>query len=280
MLVTVGELIDEAAAILPSGPGLPNPRREARWLLGHVLGRAESSLLAHCEAQVSPADAGRYRDWVQRRARGEPAHYIVGLCPFCQRDFEVTPAVLIPRPETEMLVARALELTLPPGPMILDLGTGSGCVAITLALELPGATVVASDLSLSAGAVARRNASRHGARILMTSGDLGGHFSGGFDLVVANLPYVPIGVLPTLPREILAFEPHVALNGGPDGTALVRRLLCDLPRLLRRGGLAVLEIGAGHAASLTEAISAAGLEELARVSDLARVERLLALQRP
>jgi len=277
--VTVAELLGAASAVLARAAGPAGSGREARFLLARALGRPEAWLLAYPEAPVAEADAARFRAWASRRGAGEPAHYIVGSCPFLGREFIVTPAVLIPRPETELLVEAALALAPPAGTRLLDVGTGSGCLAVTLALALGGRGVTATDRSPAALAVAQRNAARHGARVALACGDLAGHLAGGFDLVVANLPYIPDGEMPALPATVREFEPRLALAGGPDGAALLRRLVADLPRLLAPGGHALLEVGPGHAALLAPEIAAAGLAAMSPVRDVGGVARVVVARR-
>jgi len=277
--VTVAALHAEGAAALAPGAGLPDPAREARWLLAEALGRTEAWVIAHGDDAV-PADAeARFRAWLGRRAAGEPAHYIVGRCPFWGRMFAVTPAVLIPRPETELMVECALRRPPRGGPRVLDVGTGSGCLAVTLALELSGAAVAATDLSPAAVALARRNARALGAAVSFAVGDLAAHLRGPFDLVVANLPYVPAEEIPGLAVEIRGHEPHLALAGGADGADLIRALVADLPRLLAPGGRVLLEMGPRQRAEVAAAVAAAGLVEVHRGLDHAGVERVLVLQR-
>lgn len=276
--MTVRELLAEAAQVLPQREGLPDPGREARWLLARVLERSEAWIWAHPEEPVDATAAGCFRAWVAERAAGQPAHYVVGACPFWGRGFEVRPGVLIPRPETEMLIDYALGLTLPANPRVLDVGTGAGCLAVTLALELPHTRVVATELSPTAIAVARANANRLGARISFVLADLTTSLSGSFDLVLANLPYVPETEIASLAPE-LAWEPHVALAGGADGTDLLRRLVADLPRLLVGGGHALLEHGEGQADLLAPLLADLGLRELSRLRDLSGRDRVLALRR-
>jgi release factor glutamine methyltransferase len=274
----VARALADAAAALAGDAALPDPGREARFLLARLLARPEAWLLAHPEAELDAAGQATFAAWVRRRRAGEPAHYVVGSCPFWGREMLVTPAVLIPRPETELIVERALAGPLA-RPRILDVGTGSGCLAVTLALELPGSRAAATDRSAAALAVARRNAARHGSRLALSCGDLAAHLGGGFDLVVANLPYIPDGEVAGLPRGVRDFEPRAALAGGPDGADLVRRLIADLPRLLVTGGLALLEVGPGHAALLAPEIAAAGLAAEPPITDAAGIPRVLVLRR-
>ncbi|MEP0774905.1 MAG: peptide chain release factor N(5)-glutamine methyltransferase [Acidobacteriota bacterium] len=259
--------------------GLPDPAREARWLLSRAMGVGEAWLLGHREEPPGAAVEATFRAWVERRRRGEPAHHLIGSCPFWGREFVVSPAVLIPRPETELLVATALTLALPPAPRVLDVGTGSGCLAVTIAAEWPRAVVVASDLSLPALAVARANIRRHGVEVRLLAGDLTAALAGPFDLVVANLPYIPEGDLPNLPPEVRDREPRLALAGGADGADLLRRLVAELPRVLGREGHALLEIGPGQAELLAPHWSGAGLARAALHPDATGIPRLLHLRR-
>lgn len=274
----VDETLAAATSALAGAAGLDDPAREARYLLARLLGRPEAWLLAHPEAPLGPAYVTTLADWTARRRAGAPAHYLVGSCPFWGREMAVTPAVLIPRPETELIVERALRLSLPASPRLLDVGTGSGALAVTLALEVGQAAVVASDASLAALALARRNAAAHGARLLLACGDLATHLRGPFDLVVANLPYIPDREMAALPATVREHEPHEALAGGTDGADLLRGLVADLPRLLAPAGAALLEVGPGHATLLERDVAAARLCIAERLPDAGGVERVIALR--
>ncbi len=279
-MTTIADLLDHATALLAPTGSTSQRRAEARFLLARALHRRESWLLAHGDEAVADEVAARFLAWVARRAAGEPAHYIVGTCPFMGREFLVTPAVLIPRPETELVVEAALASDLPPDARILDVGTGSGCIAITLALELPGRLVVATDRSPAALAVARANARRHAAPLHLLAADLAGPLRSTFELVTANLPYVPSEELPTLPPEVRNHEPRLALDGGGDGLGLILALLEALPRLLAQGGRAIFELGDGQADAVGEAARRLGLVERQRVADAAGVARVLVLGSP
>lgn len=222
--------------------------------------------------------AVRFWQWVDRRASGEPAHHLTGSCTFFNRAFTVSPQVLIPRPETELVVQTALGLQLSASARVLDIGTGSGCLAITLAMERPGWRVVAVDRSPAALVMARRNRDRHRAEVALVCADLTSALGVGFDVVVANLPYIPSGRLTELPREV-AHDPRQALDGGVDGLALIRRTVVDLPRVLTPCGGAVLELGEEQVESVADIARLSGLAVARRVRDIGGCERVIVLQR-
>ena len=269
--------------------GSDAPRLEAELLLAHLLDRSRAWLLAHPEARLSPAQQVRYEEMVARRAASEPLPYITGHAPFYGLDFLVSPAVLIPRPETERLVDLALDLTRslceansPPSLTIADVGTGSGCLAVVLARRLPQARLYALDLSPEALALARRNALRHGVadRIRFLTSDLLQALPEPVDLIVANPPYVAEDEWDRLPRSVREHEPRLALAGGPDGLAVIRRLLAQAPAHLRPGGWLLMEMGAGQGeAVLTLAQAAFPTAQIALHPDLAGHQRILAVHR-
>ncbi len=229
--------------------GIPNPRLDAELLLAHTLKCPRIDLYTNHEKRVSEKDLARFKELTLRRAKREPLQYIIGETEFWGLKFKVTPEVLIPRPETELLVEEALK-SAPPVPWILDIGTGSGCVAVAFAKKLPEAHVVATDISREALAIARGNAEAHkiGHCIEFILADIAPwrtFQSEGrtFDLIVSNPPYIPSGEFPTLQPEVRDFEPRKALNGGPDGLDLIRRILQETPSFLKPGGTLLLEIG-------------------------------------
>jgi release factor glutamine methyltransferase len=233
--------------------GADSPRLTAEALLAHVLGLARAQLLARPEHPVRPEEQARFHSLVARAAQGEPLAYLTGRREFHGLDFMVDARVLVPRPETELLVDRALAyLQSQPETAdrhVADVGTGSGCIAVTLAVKCPSARVTALDISEDALAVARLNAERHGVngRVTFSESDLLAsmrYLSSAFQVLCANLPYVPSDELDTLP--VVRHEPRRALDGGPDGLLWVRRLLVDAPRAMKPGGLVLLEIGAGQ----------------------------------
>jgi len=251
------------------------PPAEARLLLGHALGRSAAWLEAHRDDPLSAEAAARISALVTRRADGEPVAYLVGQREFYGRDFAVTPDVLIPRPETELLVELAIAKVGAGGTArILDLGAGSGCVAVTLALELPGARVTAVDVSPAALAVARGNAERLGARVAFFESDW---FAAlplqRFDLIVANPPYVAAGD-PHLAEGDLRFEPPHALTDHADGLAAIRRIVADAPYWLANGGWLLFEHGHDQGAAARGLIEDAGFTEIGQHADLAGIVRV------
>jgi release factor glutamine methyltransferase len=278
VMATVEDLLGAGARQLPQREGIPDPRRESTWLLAHAWGVDELWLRLRPHAQVPGDVTDRFLEWVERRAAGEPAQHLTGSCVFWNRGFTVSPEVLVPRPESELIVRTALELPLSASARVLDVGTGSGCLAITLAAERPEWRVVAVDRSLAALQVARGNRDQHRVEVVLACGDLMSAVSAGFDLVVANLPYIPSDRLAQLPPEV-GCDPRQALDGGADGLLLIRRALADLPRLLTSCGGAVLELGEEQLESVVSAAHAAGLAVARRVRDVGGCDRVIVLQR-
>lgn len=223
-----------------------SPALDARLLLEYVLQASHSYLVAHSEALLPAEQEQHYRQLLARAARREPIPYLTGRAPFYGRDFIVTPAVLIPRPETELLVeAAAAWAGQRPALHLVDVGTGSGCIAVTLARLLPEASVDATDISAEALAVARRNAEQHGvaARIHFHQGHLLEPIGERPDLIVANLPYIADTEWTAVDDTVKWYEPAVALRGGPDGLAQIRALLAQATTRLAPAGAIFLEIG-------------------------------------
>jgi len=277
MALKTSNAVEIGAQTLPKRRGIPDPRREASWLLAQAWGVEEITLRLHPEREVPTEIDDRYRRWLKRRAAGEPAHHLTGECEFWGRTFDVSPAVLVPRPETELMIQVALELPLSPTARVLDVGAGSGCIAVTLAAERPKWRVSAADVSPLALEVTRANAERHAVKIDFHEADLTTSMEPPWDLVVANLPYIPTADLEGLPLEV-HHDPASALDGGLDGLDLVRRLIEDLPRLLRPCGGAILELYEGQAPAVAELASAAGLGAARRIKDPGGCERVVVLQ--
>ena len=252
------------------------PRLTAELLLAHALGSSRVGLYLEFDKPLGELELARFRELVRRRAEREPTAYLVGSREFHGRPFQVDPRVLIPRPETEEVLAAALA-ELPAGGQALDLGTGSGVLGVSLALERPGAQVIATDLSPDALSVARLNASRLGAAgVTFLEGDLYDPVPPGsrFDVIVSNPPYVPRGELDTLAPEIQR-EPPLALDGGSDGLAISRRIVAQAPAWLRPGGALVLEMHESHCDALPALCLDRGFARVEARSDLAGLPRLV-----
>jgi release factor glutamine methyltransferase len=257
---TIAHALSDAADELRAA-SIPDPRREAATLLVSIIKRDRAHLFAHSDDALAPAALMLFRERIQRRAAGEPLQYITGHQEFYGLDFEVSPAVLIPRPETELLVETALELlrdaddsrstddsrrTL--APFICDVGTGSGCIPIALLHERRDTRAIALDISTDALYVAARNAARHHVigRLALVASDLFAALDASaikFDLITSNPPYVAEDELTNLQREVRAHEPRLALTPGGDGLSVIRRLIEDAPRLLAPRGHLIFEIG-------------------------------------
>ncbi len=224
---------------------LSSARLNAEVLLAHCLSVDKAYLYTHDERELTPAETQKLEDFVYERISGVPVQYIVGRQEFFGRYFTVNPAVLIPRPETEFIVEAILELRPPPGSRIIDVGTGSGCIGVTLALELPQTQVTLTDVSIDALLVARLNAGHLGASVSIACMDLLEAAAGPFDFIVSNPPYVSRKESSRLQLEVREHEPEVALYGDDEGLAAFRRLVPSAERLLPPGGYLVAEIGYG-----------------------------------
>ncbi|MDT3736762.1 MAG: peptide chain release factor N(5)-glutamine methyltransferase [Denitratisoma sp.] len=267
--MNVAAALEEARAAIPL--------REARLLLCHVLGVSHAALEAHPEGKVSLQDTARFRELAARRAAGEPLAYLTGQREFYGLDFHVTPAVLIPREETELLVDIALER---PARRILDLGTGSGCLAIAVAKSLPQSEVTAVDVSAAALAVARVNAARHGVAVRFLQGDWFAPLAGErFDLILANPPYVAEAD-PHLAQGDVRFEPHSALAAGPEGLDDIRRIVAGAGAHLAPGGRLYFEHGYDQARPVAALLDAAGFVAIEHRRDLAGILRVTGGTRP
>jgi release factor glutamine methyltransferase len=284
-MVTIRQAILSATEELARA-GVSEPRLTATALLAEILHKDRVYILTRPEELLAEEPLRRFREAVVRRARGEPLQYITGHQEFYGLDFLVTPDVLIPRPETEVIVAEVLTRNRFPRPLIIDVGTGSGCIAVALAVHLPTARILALDISQPALAVARQNAERHGVagRIEFLPSDLfcalrereppvRAHF------IVANPPYVADQEADTLPREVREYEPAVALFAGEDPLAFHRRLIHESPSFLVPGGFLICEMGYGHYPALLPLIAPSVWRRADVVRDLQGIERTLVLER-
>ncbi|HEY3175888.1 MAG TPA: peptide chain release factor N(5)-glutamine methyltransferase [Candidatus Polarisedimenticolia bacterium] len=278
---TIGALLAEAQVRL-AACGIDSARLDAEVLLGHALGvergRLAAMLASGGGASVDEPAAAAFRGLVRRRALREPVAYITGRREFWSLDLEVTPAVLIPRPETELLVAEtlaSLALCAPAGrggarvPRVADVGTGSGAVAVALAVERPDAFITATDVSREALDVARRNARRHGgaSRIGLVQADLLEGIAGPFDVVASNPPYVAPEEGASLMPEVKRYEPALALFGGPDGMAVIARLVAQAADRLVPGGWLLVEIASPRGARTVEMVRGSGVWDDVTVRD-------------
>jgi release factor glutamine methyltransferase len=255
--------------------GIAGARLEAQVLLAHVLGCSRVQLYTGFDKPLAEAELAGYRELIKRRLGGEPVAYLVGETDFWSMPFWVDPSVLVPRSDTETLIEVATKLV-PGATTVLDLCTGSGVIAISLAKELPAARVVATEVSADAAAIARRNAERNGvaARVDVRVGDLFAPVAGEtFDLIASNPPYIASAVIPTLSREVRR-EPPVALDGGPDGLAFYDRIAAQAMAHLAPGGALVVEHGFDQADAVRARLQAAGLTGVTLVHDLAKQPRV------
>jgi len=261
-----------------SEAGIGAARLEAQVLLAHVLGCSRVQLYTGFDKPLGEAELARYRSLIKRRLAGESVSYLVGETEFWGLPFHVDPTVLVPRPDTETVieVARAARPDRAPPCRILDLCTGSGVIAVSLAKEFPAATVVATEISPDAAALARKNAARNGVadRVEVRGGDLFAPVRGErYDLIAANPPYIASAVLPTLSAEVRR-EPVIALDGGRDGLAFYDRICAEASAHLTPGGVVVLEHGYDQADAVRARLSAAGFTGIALVHDLGKNPRV------
>lgn len=249
---------------------------DAEWLLAHALARPRSWLFAHAQDPVDAEAAARFADLLERRAAGEPVAYLTGTQGFWSLELDVSPATLIPRPETELLVELALaRISMAAASRIADLGTGSGAIALAIAKERPRATVIATDASAAALDVAQRNAVRNGiTNIEFREGDWFAPLAGeAFDLIASNPPYIEDDD-PHLGEGDLRFEPATALLSGADGLDAIRRIVGDAPAHLRPGGWLLLEHGWAQGAAVRALLDAAGFIDIASKRDLENRDRI------
>lgn len=286
---TIAEGLRQGEAQLRDSPHPDRAHRDAEILLLAVLHRDRAALLAARNQHLDPLDADRYLALIARRQLGEPIQYILGETEFYGLPFHVSPAVLIPRPETEHLVEKIIEWagsqsTRIPAPRILDVGTGSGAIAVALAHNLPQADVTAIDLSAPALAIAAKNASRNRVAVRFLEGDLLAPVASvaqeTFDVIASNPPYVPTAERDTLSVEVRDHEPALALFAASDGLAVYRRLIPAAFRALNPGGLIALEIGYAQSPAIAALLTQSGFLKIEFLPDLQGIPRVACALKP
>jgi release factor glutamine methyltransferase len=260
--------------------GVPDARREASSLLAAALGSDRTFLIAHPDHVPDTGHKEQYLDYLARRSRREPFHYIIGKKEFYSLEFAVTPAVLIPRPETEMLVERSIGILRDiANPAFCEVGIGSGCISVSILANVSNAVAVGMDISEAATEIARQNIKRHGVGDrceLRRSDVLSGLFRGEmFDLIVSNPPYVPAGDIDGLQAEVRDHEPYIALSGGKDGLKVVRKLVEDSPNFLKPGGILMFECGFSQSQEVLQMFASHIWSSAAVESDLQGIPRIV-----
>jgi release factor glutamine methyltransferase len=256
--------------------GIQGARAEAELLACEASGRSRESLVIHPEEPLTEEQAARLEELTNRRARREPLAYVLGHGECYSLRFLTTPAAMVPRPETEVL-AEAVIARAEGARFAVDVGTGCGVLAVVLARELPALAVLGTDVSLDALGLARRNVRLHGVEggVLLMAGDLLEPVGRPADIVVANLPYIRTGEFPSLGPEVRDYEPRLALDGGEDGLALIRRLSAQLSDHVCPGGMAALEVGAGQAEEVANLLAVGGLQDIEVVDDYSGIGRVV-----
>ena len=256
--------------------GVPDPEVDSAALLAFLCGKNPLSLRRDMETEIDQETEGRYLSLCERRIRREPLQYITGESRFCGYSFAVTPDVLIPRPETELLCEWAVEkIPVDTYPRILDLCCGSGCIGITLKLRIPSSAVYMSDLSAAAADIARRNAERLSADVSVGTGDLFENIRDhDYDLIISNPPYIPENECSLLQEEVKK-EPVAALDGGNNGLDFYRRICREAPDYLRRGGILMFELGEGQHRAVRKMMEESGFQSVEIRNDFRQISRMI-----
>jgi release factor glutamine methyltransferase len=273
--MTVLEVLQATTAYFTKH-NVESPRLSAEHLLAHVLERKRIELYLEFERELIETELGPLRDLVKRRSEGEPLQHLLGTVEFCGITFLCDKRALVPRPETEQLVELVQSAIRDPQSAILDVGTGSGVIALSLAAKFPEAKVLAVDVSDDALALARENAGRLNLteRVRFLKSRLLENIEDAFDLIVANLPYISTQERPALSREVL-YDPEIAVFAGADGDELVRELIAQAPSRLRSGGMLALEIGLGQSEALLSALAEKNYRDICSKNDYNGVTRFL-----
>lgn len=278
MICSIGIALNDAARSLGAA-GVDNPRLEARLLLAHAMDTTPEQLLRD---RGAPADVSALQPLVARRLAHEPLAFILGQREFWGLPFAVSPATLVPRPDSEALIEAAIAAFPDRSQVrsVLDLGTGTGCLLLASLTEFPAAYGVGIDVLPAAAMLARRNAAMLGLRnrCAFIAGNWASAMAGRFDLVLSNPPYIASGTISQLMPEVVLYEPGSALDGGTDGLSAYRNMIPELPRLLTTGGAAILEVGDGQSAAVAAFGRAAGLDAVAVHADLSGVARAVVLR--
>ena len=271
---TINKVLDWTKRYLAE-KGVDNARLEAEWMLASVTGHDRVGLYVNFDQPLTDAELAEYRAMVARRSKREPLQHILGTQEFCGIEFIVSPAVLIPRHDTEVLTAEALKRCAESA-TVLDIGTGSGCIAIALAMNIATASVTAVDISSAAIAVARLNAEKTGVSVDFREGAIFEPVANErFDLIVSNPPYIPSSDIDTLQPEVRLFEPLQALDGGGDGLDFYRMISVQAPEHLNPGGWLMFEVGIGQAEAVRELLAAAGFSDIFTANDPGDIERVV-----
>jgi release factor glutamine methyltransferase len=278
--VKAADAIARAAEALQDA-GIAEPRREASSLLAYVIGKDAAFLIAHSEDHLAAPYKMMFEACVRRRAKHEPFQYITGRQEFYGLNFDLTPDVLIPRPETEILVEKAIEiLSGIDRPRFCEIGIGSGCISVAILHKVTPATAVGVDVSAAALAVAQRNAEKNGVheRLRSIESDVFDRVEGTFDMIVSNPPYVPADQLSRLQAEVRDFEPRVALAGGEDGLDIIERIAAAAPTFLKPHGHLLLEVGFDQAARVERLFGPDLWRPPANLADLQQIPRIIVAQ--
>jgi release factor glutamine methyltransferase len=276
--MNIASALEQAAEVL-SEAGVADARREAASLLAFAINKDRTFLIAHPEQELSPATRAVYLSYINRRSQHEPYQYIVGRQEFFGLDFGVTSDVLVPRPETEVLVERAIDILKDlPDPTFCEIGVGSGCISVSILHSVPRATATAVDVSNRAIAIAHRNAEQNGVaeRLSLQMADIFSEVAGRFDLVVSNPPYVPTRQIETLQAEVRWFEPLAALAGGADGLDIIKRIVEQSPRHLTSHGVLLIEIGFDQSEQVRQLFDGSVWEAPEFIADLQGIPRIVA----
>ena len=272
----ISEALESAAKTLQTS-GVAEAVREAKSLLAFALNSNQTFLIAHAEYELSVEEEKRFRDFITRRARREPFQYIVGKQEFYNLDFAVTPDVLIPRPETELIVAAAIEIT-KGNARFCEVGIGSGCISVSILHAVKTASAIGLDISEEALKVARENAETHlvAKRLELKSSDVFENLPAEkFDFIVSNPPYIPGEDVKNLQAEVRDYEPPAALTDGKDGLSIVRKIIADAPHFLKAGGFLLMEIGINQETKVREMFDEKNWREIKILPDLQNIPRTI-----